>query len=545
MTVVVTDNRTDPTNGQADATTGWSGSIGLSLITTNPNPVELTGCLGQVVSTTIEDIELAITSRNMSAGELVYIWCLPNGIMDTLVNGGQAVLLHDGTNQIGYHVAGSDKAAFRHNSASVCWQCMLIDTANLPANFTARAGAEASLALTAITAVGAMYKTLAKSVGGAVNCFTDIVRIGNGGLTITGGGVGTEGKFLEIAVEDASSTSLKAYGGCHEIASDTFGLQIALIFGDNVGTGSVDFKDADATVIFEDRGIGTDKYKINVAGNATGTTDFQLGVKVGTVGGSNGCSLNCPVGVGAAFDASDINVENVLLYGGQFTNYDQLFKFSADATNGPNHEVFAYTFVGCAQIDPGKVQFKNNTIASTVDANGGILLDADGTGAWSDLSFVSDGTGHAIYITATGSYTFNTFLYTGYGADATTDAVVYNNSGGAVTITVSGGDTPTVRNGAGASTTVISSVKYELTGLDAGADVTIVDITVPATPVELFNEVAGVDGIVTYDFNGTLSGTAIGVYLRNTVILNNEFDDVLPVADKSFSPSQSNDTVYI
>ena len=545
MTVTVTDNRTDPTNGQADATTGWTGSISPSLVTSNPNPVELTGSLGQVVSTTTEDLELGITSRDMSAGELVYVWVLPNGIMDTEVNGGQAVMVSDGTDRIGYHIGGSDKASFRHNSASVGWQCMLLDTGSLPANFTARAGSEASLTLTAITAIGSMFTTLAKSVGGAVNCFTDIIRIGNGGLTITGGGIGTEGNFLEIATEDASDVSLKAYGICHELASNTFGLQGALTFGDSVGTGSVDFKDANVTVIFEDRGIGTDKYSIKIEGNATGTTDFQLGVKVGTVGGSNGCNLNCPVGVGAAFDASDVNVEIVLLYGGQFTNYDQLFKFSADATNGPNHEIFDYSFIGCAQIDPGKVQFKNNTISNTVDANGGILLDADGVGAWSDLNFVSDGTGHAIYITATGSYTFNTFLYTGYGADATTDAVVYNNSGGAVTITVSGGDTPTVLNGAGASTTVISSVKYELTGLDAGADVTIVDITVPATPVELFNEVAGVDGIVTYDFNGTLSGTLIGVYLRNTTILNNEFDDVLPVADKSFSPSQSNDNVYI
>ena len=545
MAVTITDNRTDPTNGQADSTTGWTGSISPSLVTSNPNPVELTGSLGQVVSTTTQDLELGITSRDMSAGELVYVWVLANGIMDILANGGQGVMLSDGTDRIGYHLAGSDKAAFRHNSASVGWQCMLLDTTNLPASFTVRAGAEASLTLTAITAVGSMFTTLAKSVGGAVNCFTDIIRIGNGGLTITGGGTGTEGNFLEIATEDASDVSLKAYGICHELASNTFGLQGALTFGDNVGTGSVDFKDADATVLFEDRGIGTDKYKINIEGNTTGTTSFELGLKVGTVGGSNGCNLNCPVGVGAAFDASDVNVETVLLYGGQFTNYDQLFKFSADATNGPNHEIFAYTFVGCAQIDPGKVQFKNNTVASTVDANGGILLDADGAGAWSDLSFVSDGTGHAIYITATGSYTFNTFLYTGYGADTTTNAVVYNNSGGAVTITVSGGDTPTVRNGAGASTTVVSSVKYELTGLDAGADVTIVDITTPATPTELFNEVAGVDGIVTYNFNGTLSGTAIGVYLRNTAIENNEFDDVLPVADKSFSPSQTNDDVYI
>ena len=37
------------------------------------------------------------------------------------------------------------------------------------------------------------------------------------------------------------------------------------------------------------------------------------------------------------------------------------------------------------------------------------------------------------------------------GADGTTDAAIYNNSGGAITLNISGGgDTPTVRNGASA-----------------------------------------------------------------------------------------------
>ena len=454
MTVVISDNRTDPTNGEADSTTGWTGSIGLTVKTSEPNPVELTASLGQVVSTTTEDIELAIASRDMSLGELIYVWVLANGIMDTTVNGGIGVMVSDGTDRIGYHVAGSDKAAFRHNSASVSWQCLILDTATLPAIFTARAGAEASLTLTAITAVGAMYKTLAKSVGGAVNCFTDIIRIGNGGLTITGGGTGTEGKFLEIANEDASDVSLKAFGICHEVASGVFGLQGALVFGDAVGTLSVDFKDQDTTVVFEDRGISTDKYKITVASNATGSTDFQLGIKVGTDGGSNGCALTCPVGVGAAFDASDADVELVLLYGGQFANYDQLFKFSADATNGPNHEIFGYTFSGCAQIDIGLVAFENNTIVNTVDANGGIL----GNRSLTNLTFISDGTGHAIYITSPGTYSYAGLSFSGYGADNTTDAVVYNNSGGLVTLNIaSDSDTPTVRNGTSATTSVVIS----------------------------------------------------------------------------------------
>jgi hypothetical protein len=131
-------------------------------------------------------------------------------------------------------------------------------------------------------------------------------------------------------------------------------------------------------------------------------------------------------------------------------------------------------------------------------------------------------------------------------ASGSLDAGFYNNSGGLITLNLSGGaETPSVRNGAGATTVVVLAVNYEITQLDAGAEVTIVDITTPATPVELLNEVAGIDGIVTYSFDGALTGTAIGVYIRNTTIENVEFDDVLPAADTSFPVPQPADTVYL
>lgn len=55
---------------------------------------------------------------------------------------------------------------------------------------------------------------------------------------------------------------------------------------------------------------------------------------------------------------------------------------------------------------------------------------------------------------------------------ASTRAAVYNNSGGAVTLNVSGGGSvPSIRNGAGASTTVNNTKSLTLTGLVAGSEV--------------------------------------------------------------------------
>jgi len=86
-----------------------------------------------------------------------------------------------------------------------------------------------------------------------------------------------------------------------------------------------------------------------------------------------------------------------------------------------------------------------------------------------NCEFTSKGTGHAIELTATGTFGFTSNTFVGYGADASTDAVIYNNSGGAVTLNLPLGATyPTVRNGVGATTTILSPtfITVELTGSD-------------------------------------------------------------------------------
>ena len=70
-------------------------------------------------------------------------------------------------------------------------------------------------------------------------------------------------------------------------------------------------------------------------------------------------------------------------------------------------------------------------------------------------------------ITSTGSYTLTNIDFTGYGADASNSAAIYNDSGGSVTLTISGGTTPTIRNGTGASTTlVLNPVSTQVTVTD-------------------------------------------------------------------------------
>ena len=69
----------------------------------------------------------------------------------------------------------------------------------------------------------------------------------------------------------------------------------------------------------------------------------------------------------------------------------------------------------------------------------------------------SASTGHAMRLTTTGSYSIYGLVFNSFGADGTNSAAIFNDSGGLVTLTIlGGGSTPTIRNGAGASTTVVA-----------------------------------------------------------------------------------------
>lgn len=507
MAVIITDNRTIPS--EADATTGWTASAGVAVFTTNPTPVESTGSLGTQVSNALEDSYFTITSANLT-NTLVYCWLLPQGVMDTTTNGGVQIYLGDGSNDRGYHVGGSDGAGFRHDDGPVLWQCFVIDTSTLPTATTNFVGAGAPN-LTTITRIGNAFKTLVKSVGGVENCFMDLIAYGNGGLTITGGGTGTEGKFLEIAVRDRATTDHPgsgvasatgaAYGIIRELGADLYGLQGPLTFG-NTGTGSVDFDDADVTVAFEDRGIGTDKYGLTVTGNGTGTTSVVW----------TECIFNCPAGVGAFFTATNTNVNTLTITGCTFLNYDQSFAFTTGA-NGSGYTITNNIFSGCARIGVGTASFTGNSMQSSV-GTAAVLLTTP-TNNINNSEFISSGTGHAIEIGTAGTYSFSGHSYSGYATtDGTTgNEVIYNNSGGAVTINVANSTgTISVRNGAGASTTIVNNVNNTVTVLDTDTNPVVgavVAVYNSSTGAEIVNDETDVNGEVAFTSSGNL-----GIYVR-------------------------------
>jgi hypothetical protein len=110
-----------------------------------------------------------------------------------------------------------------------------------------------------------------------------------------------------------------------------------------------------------------------------------------------------------------------------------------------------------------------------------------------DTQFESAGTGHAIEITATGTFDFVGNTFVGYGADSSTDAMIYNNSGGLVTLVMpAGSQTLTIRNGAFASTVIDSpTVDIAVPNALENSRIQIYNVT---EDEEIDNDVVGAGG---------------------------------------------------
>lgn len=476
MAVVVTDLRT--IRNEADSTTGWTGSGGTS-----------TSVFAEAPSSVISTLNIATgqvyhtgTAINLS-NTLVYVWSnnfALQGDWDA-ANPANALHLGDGTNRISFKMAGTNRKVFAHLDSGpgipVDWDCLVLDgsqasTMNSAGLTVARAGSFASLNLSAITQIGSDFTTLSKGIGGGINVAVDIIRYGNDGIQITGGTTGDRGKFFEIVNEDRSTANQKAHGIIRELGTGLYSAQGPLNFGSSASALDSWFDDTGRVLLFENRNISNDKYYIRVRGNASSANHFILRNSTVTTAGP---FVRC--------DFNGGNINTLTLSGCNFSGLGNAITFSS-AADAAGHTVTGCTFQGCGRIDPGLVTFQDNTISNSTDAGGAFLIDSDGTANISDVRFVSGGTGHAILITATGTYTFDALTYTGYGANDTTDAAVYNNSGGAVTINVTGGGgSPTVRNGTGASTTVNNVRSYSISNIQPDSEIRIYDAS--DTTIEL------------------------------------------------------------
>jgi hypothetical protein len=123
---------------------------------------------------------------------------------------------------------------------------------------------------------------------------------------------------------------------------------------------------------------------------------------------------------------------------------------------------------------------------NTVSGNNYLTSISDPT-VFSYCNFYgSASSGHAIRITSPGTYAFVGNKFNNYGSSNTGFAAIFNDSGGLVTLNVSGGgSTPTYRNGVSSNTVINNTVSLTLTGLIANSDINILQAGTTTQLVEI------------------------------------------------------------
>ncbi|REK56945.1 MAG: hypothetical protein DWQ49_09565 [Bacteroidetes bacterium] len=281
--------------------------------------------------------------------------------------------------------------------------------------------------------------------GNAQNLIMDEIHHGTSGLQWTGTGPGTLSDFRTY--ENNNNIGVL-------VTNNGVDFCFARIEIGNSGGTESDFDDSGFTIVFPDQSLVADTFM--------GLT-FEMHNASSVMALANATIQSSDV-VGAT-KRPDIIV-NGTSGSLTFTTVNILGMRTVDFTSAVDYDG---GIMETANLTQASAEIQNATIRPNTASAVAMCDDPTfGTSGVHDCSIVQAGLGHAFEITSTGSVDFDNLTFTGFGADGENDAAIFNDSGGAVTINVlNGGDTPTVRNGTGASTTINNAVTVTTTVKDA------------------------------------------------------------------------------
>lgn len=476
---------TNAINGRVSANSAWS------LAATPSADLDLTGT----------DVHVYMWIRNLT-------W--PS--TDTKANGGVGVSISSDvtptltgtspsngpTNSKTWYLAGSD------TETTAGWVAYVVDPNGTP-DLTL-----GTPAINAVDRIGLRAKITGTVSNKTLNIQHDVIRYGTG-ITTNDGTSGSPVAFTDIFTHD--SANARAYGVVTQQAGIYF-LAGKLRFGTTGQTAVTYFADTNKVVTYLNFPVAATFYEIKLAGAASFITTFKLGTFSGGLA-SGGCSVKGagdPAGSTHAIWTLTADAANTLclLYGSTFSELKT-------AALKSDSEVKFCTFQNFGEITAGGATFDNCTFQNLkttapisaayavkvltttatitnckfINCATALLWDraADTNGKLNGTTFTSGGTGHAIeFGTNTPGdpteLTLTDVTFSGYGADGTTDAAVYNNSGKHLIINISGGTSPTVRNGASASTTIVAgavSTTITVKDINTGAAIASARVLVTAS----------------------------------------------------------------
>ena len=360
---------------------------------------------------------------------------------------------------------------------------------------------------------------MAKAQGAVDNIYLDrlsYIANDSAAFTINGGTVGTPETWADFQGDDSTN----GWGVCGNPFADQFQMNASFDMGD-AGTASSYFEMDGVQLYLFGQAYGAGHFFWDLIANATGTNSLVIkGSQIISVASTTGNAVDLGWNVA--------NFDNIQVDG-------SLFKDVGNWTlpaNSANRWIRSCVIENPISINLNGMEISDTTINQGAQsrADGLMILDTAGdSNNMDNVIFNSDGTGHAIEITAPGSYTFTSLTFNGYAAQGgtATDRAIYNNSGGAVTITVVDGPTPSYRDGAGASTTIVANIALTFTPLELNTEVRVYNNADPSIEYDGV-ENSGASFVATVP-----SGTAI----RYSIIKPGFLE--IRVENQTFTSSQS------
>lgn len=425
----------------------------------------------------------------------VFVWAYfgaPNALTIKSSGGKQILLGESGAAYKKYYVSGSDTYTYGG------WVCY-------PVSPTITASAVQGTSPTGTTVTMAGYAANVSNAVAKGNPFgLDAIRYGRGKITIAGGDLANGyGTFSACATSNNDIVANR--WGIFSLVDGAYKMQGLLEFA------LTDFRDSNKTIVIQNTEFVTAGFNGFEVTSASANVQWT-GISVSSLGtvskGRFTVTANGTVGI----------------TGCTFTDMDS-FTFLSNST------VTDTVFRRCGIVTSTGATISLNTFTS---ASGVTAVTTNNPATIQDCNFISSGTGHGVTITTPGTYTFSGNIFTGYGSAGTTNAAVYNNSGGAVTLNISGGGSvPTVRNGTSASTSVVASINLTLSGLKTGSEVRAYLGTDPATATAIDGtETSGTSFTFSHSVGGQAGYIQIFHVSYQPIILNLTYsgaDSTIPI----------------
>jgi hypothetical protein len=471
----ITDNRT-PVD-VADLNTNFVDLTGAAAGTEDSEiKIQGAGSIGQYTTTTRDGLLYNAGTAQSWADQTFYIWinCGVVGLLETIENGGLTIRFCGATVTDWYevYVGGSNSWP---TSVSGGWTQFVVDTTTARAVAVTNGWTNGTVpATTAIQYVGYSAITAATMPRMVDNTWVDEIRrlpTATPGILVQGrNGGSTDWTFSDIITELGVSVGTAKLGAGGSTVLNT---PIQFGFDDTVTHG---FTDVNATVLWEDWEFVPDSYYgFSALGNSGGTTNVTLGIKAGSgddaTGAQGGSITSAAGGPRFALDFDDANLDSIGFYGVSMAHGAD---FQLDTTS--------VEFISCIINDVNSATVTNslqlrNTIVAANTADDVAFMITDDIGDIKFCSFTfSDG--HAIELTTprVASQTSKGNRFTGYGITTSTDAAIFNDSGGAVDISATVGSSVsehTYKDGSGASTTVTAAITVSMSNFEVGTEIRV------------------------------------------------------------------------